>query len=158
MVSLLAAAGPTVTLLEVVPVKLPLLKAIVMVSALVYERFANVTKPLIAVTLVVPCKAAVPALRVAVTTVLLSVVTRFPNASSSRTTGAGENAAPAVAVVGGWVAITSLAAAAAFTVNELLIPSLRPLALAVNCLLLPAESISRLLKAAVPLPAPVPMS
>src|SRR6266567_8656949 len=81
MVSLFAAAGFTVTLLEVAPVRLLLLKSIVMVSALVQERFEKVANPLTAVTLVVPCNAAVPALRVAVMTVLLSVLRKLPKAS-----------------------------------------------------------------------------
>ena len=42
--------------------------------------------------------------------------------------------------------------------NVLLTAELRPLALAVNCLPVPAASISRLLNAAVPLPAAVPIS
>src|SRR5688572_7860372 len=49
-------------------------------------------------------------------------------------------------------------AAAALTVNTLLRPLVNPLALAVNCLLLPVESISRLVKVATPLPAAVPRS
>ena len=44
------------------------------------------------------------------------------------------------------------------TVKVLLTASLRPLALAVKCLLLPAVSISRLPNVAVPLPALVPIS
>ena len=119
---------------------------------------ANVAKPLTAVTLVVPCNATVPALRVAVTTVLLSVVTRFPKASTRRTTGAGEKAVPAVVVVGGWVWMTRLAAAEGLTVNALLTALLKPLALAVSCLLAPAVSICKLLNETVPLPPPVPMS
>src|SRR6266478_5488819 len=101
MASRAAGAGLTLTLPEVVPVRLPLPKSIVIVSALLYERLENVANPFAAVTLVVPCNAAVPALRVAVTTVPLSLVTRFPKASCNRTTAAGENTTPAVAVVGG---------------------------------------------------------
>src|SRR5947199_3207387 len=97
MVSLFAAAGLTVTLLDKVEDKVPLVKAMVMVSALLYERLENVATPLTTVTLVVPCREAVPPLRVAVMTVLLSVVTRLPKASRIWTTGAGEKAAPATA-------------------------------------------------------------
>ena len=44
------------------------------------------------------------------------------------------------------------------TVKVLLTPLLKPLALAVNCLLVPAESISRFVNVATALPAAVPMS
>ena len=54
--------------------------------------------------------------------------------------------------------MTRTVAAAGFTVKLLLAMLLRPLAMAVNCLLLPAESILKLEKVAVPFPAPVPMS
>ena len=54
--------------------------------------------PLLAVTPVVPCNVALPRLRVAVTTVLLSLVLKFPNASSIRTLGCCENPTPAVAL------------------------------------------------------------
>ena len=64
---------------------------------------AKVARPLEAVAVVAPCIAAVPALRVAVTTVLLSVVTALPKESWSWSTGAGEKALPAVAEAGGWV-------------------------------------------------------
>ncbi len=60
-------------------------------------------KPLEAVAVVVPCKDAVPALRAAVITVLLSEVIKLPKASSIRTTGALEKTVPAVAVPGGCV-------------------------------------------------------
>src|SRR5437667_12760245 len=100
-VNLLAAAGLTVMLPEVVPAKAPRPNSMVIVSALLYERFANVATPLTAVTLVVPCNAAVPASRVALTTVLLSLVTRLPKLSNRRTTGAVEKIVPAVAVAGG---------------------------------------------------------
>ena len=118
----------------------------------------NVATPLEAVAVVVPCIDAVPAFRVAVTTVLLSLVTRLPNASRSWITGAGEKAVPAVADEGGCVWITRAEAVAGFTVKLLLAMLLRPLALAVNCLLLPAASIRKLLNVAVPFPLPVPIS
>ena len=63
----------------------------------------NVATPLTAVALVVPCSDAVPRLRVAVITVLLSLLRKLPKASTTRITGAGENTVPAVTVVGGWV-------------------------------------------------------
>src|SRR5437667_4858444 len=49
-------------------------------------------------------------------------------------------------------------AAAGLTVKVLLTALVKPLALAVNCLLVPAESISRLVNVATALPAAVPMS
>ena len=53
--------------------------------------------PPLAVALVVPCSVALPKLRAALTTVLLSVVRKLPNWSSIRTCGCGAKAAPAVA-------------------------------------------------------------
>src|SRR5258708_9517032 len=61
---------------------------------------------------VVPCKVPLPRLRVAVTTVLLSVARRLPNWSSTRTIGWGAKAAPAVAVGEGWVRMVSRLAVA----------------------------------------------
>ncbi len=63
--------------------------------------FEKVATPPLTVTPVVPCKLDEPRPRVAVTNVLLSVVTRLLNTSRSWMTGAGENATPAVAVAGG---------------------------------------------------------
>src|SRR6266436_3769794 len=51
-----------------------------------------------------------------------------------------------------------LVAVEGFTVKMLLTPLLRPLALAVSCLLVPARSIRKPVNETVPLPAPVPMS
>ena len=99
----LAAAGLTTKLLEVAPVKPPVLKSMVRFSALLYERLVKVTTPLTAVRLLVPCREAVPRLRVAETTVLLSLLHKLPNASSIRTTGWFAKAVPAVAVVEGCV-------------------------------------------------------
>src|SRR6266853_5261100 len=112
MVSRLAAAGLTTTLPEVAPVKVPLAKLSVIVSATLYDRLVKVIRPLTAVRLVVPCKAALPPARLAVTTVLLSLVRRLPNWSSIRITGCWAKATPAVAVGDGWVRIVSLVAAA----------------------------------------------
>ena len=55
------------------------------------------------------------------------------------------------------MAITSVASAAGLTVNVLLVPLLKPLALAVSCLL-PVTSICKSLKATMPFPAAVPRS
>ena len=96
--SLLARAGLMATFAEVTDVRLPLVKSIVIVVARLCERFAKLTTPLSAVAVSVPCKIPMPALREAVTRVLLSVVTTLPNESTIRMTGWGRNAAPAVAV------------------------------------------------------------
>src|SRR5262249_39322818 len=91
-------------------------------------------------------------------TVALLVVTGLPNWSWSWMTGAGENATPAVAAAGGCVRITIVAAADELTLNTLLSALLRPEALTVSCLLVPAASISKLLKTTAPLPADAPIS
>ena len=102
------AAGLTRMLLETTPVRLPLLKTIVIVSALLCDRLLNVTTPLAEVTLVVPCNVAVPRPRAALTTVVLSapplaVLRVFPNWSCTSKTGAGEKTAPAVTAAGSTV-------------------------------------------------------
>src|SRR6266699_875384 len=74
MVSLLATAGLTRTLAEVALVRAPAAKSMVLVSATLYDKLANVARPALAVAVTVPCKSAVPALREAVTAVVLSVV------------------------------------------------------------------------------------
>src|SRR5205823_6873234 len=91
----------TTTLLEVTPVRPEALKSIVMVSTVSFARLVKVAKPLAAVTLTVPSKLPVPALCVAVTTVLLSAVRRLPNWSSTRMTGCWANGAVTVAVADG---------------------------------------------------------
>src|SRR5260370_19490317 len=68
------------------------------------------------------------------------------------------SAAPAVAVEEGWLRTASLLAAPGLTGKTALKTLPNPLALAVNCLLVPAVSISMLLNVAVPLPSAVPMS
>src|SRR5438046_616853 len=103
IVNWLAAAGLTATLPEVAPARVALAQSIVMVVATVCERLVKVTSPLAAVRLVVPCNTPVPALREAVTTVLMSLLHRLPKASSIRTTGCVAKAAPAVAVAEGGV-------------------------------------------------------
>src|SRR5439155_8863072 len=69
----------TTTLLEVTPVRPEALKSIVMVSTVSWARLVKVARPLTVVTLVVPRSVPVPRLRVAVTVLALSVVTRLPN-------------------------------------------------------------------------------
>src|SRR5215475_2798523 len=106
------AAGLTTMLAEVAFVKPLLLKLRLMVLATLWERFAKVATPLIAVALNVPCKVPLPALRAAVTTVELSLERRLPKASSMRMTGCCAKGAPAVAVDEGCVRIVRVLAAA----------------------------------------------
>src|SRR5437867_4993452 len=94
----LIAIGSESTLLKPVLVKL-----MVMFVARLCERLAKVTTPAAAVMFVVPCKVPLPALREALTTVLLSAARKLPNWSSIRITGCGAKAAPAMAVGGGCV-------------------------------------------------------
>ena len=103
MVNLLAVPALTATLPEVASVKVPLLNLIVIVWAMSYDRSVKVTTPLTAVRLVVPCKAPLPAARLAVTTVVLSLVNKLPDGSSMRITGCWAKTTPAVAVAEGWV-------------------------------------------------------
>ena len=79
MVSRFAAAGLTTMLFENAESNPLVVSLTVIVSATLYERFVNVTTPLTAVLTVVPCSAAVPVLRAAVTDVLLSLERRLPN-------------------------------------------------------------------------------
>src|SRR5882724_744525 len=97
----LDAAALTATTLEVALVKLPLVNWMVILVATLWERFAKVTMPPEAVAVVVPCTVPLPALRVAVTTVLKSLLRRLPNWSSTRIWGCVEKATPAVAVLDG---------------------------------------------------------
>ena len=92
-----AAAALTTTLLEVAPMSPVALKSIVMVVAVLWDKLVNVTSPPVAVISVVPWSESVPALRVALTTVLLSFVTRLLNGSSIRMTGCCAKTTPAVA-------------------------------------------------------------
>src|SRR5438034_1434533 len=115
--SVAKAAGLTTMLPEVAPLRPLAVKLRFMVVVRLWDRFANVTTPLTAVAVKVPCKVPLPALRATVTTVLLSPERRLPNASSMRTTGCCAKAAPAVAVLEGWVKIVSLLAAAGLTVT-----------------------------------------
>ena len=88
----LAAAGLTTTLLDVARgERQPALvvKAMFMVSALLYDRPLNVATPLDQRhRQALPCRLAVPVLpRAAVTVCVLSLVMTLPKASSSVTTG-----------------------------------------------------------------------
>ena len=103
-----AAAGSTSMVVDVALTRLPLLNRMVMLVATLCDRFANVTRPLPAVRLVVPCSVPLPALRLAVTTVALSALPlaelrRFPNWSWTCSAGCCANATPAVAVAEGCV-------------------------------------------------------
>jgi hypothetical protein len=120
------AAAFTTTLLEVALVRPLAVKLTVMLVATLWERLANVAKPFVAVAVKVPCSVPLPALRAAVTTVLLSPLRRLPNASSTRRAGCCANAAPAVAVVEGCVWIVSRLAAAGFTVTPLEVATFKP--------------------------------
>jgi len=71
--------------------------------------------PLIAATFVLPCSVPLPALRVAVTTVLLSALRKFPYESSIRSVGCCAKAIPAVAVLEGCARMVNLLAAAGLT-------------------------------------------
>ena len=98
-----------------------------MLVATLCERFVKVTMPLTAATLVAPCNVPLPARRLAVTTVL-SLLRRFPNWSSIRTTGCGAKATPAVAVLAGCVRMVSrLAVAGPTTTLEEVAPAKLPL-------------------------------
>ena len=59
----------TAILVEVAPPRIPLANCIVMLVATLCERFVKVTTPPIAVRLVLPCNAPLPAPRLALTTV-----------------------------------------------------------------------------------------
>src|ERR1051325_5679514 len=85
-----------------------------MLGAILWDRFVNVTTPPMAATFVLPCNVPLPALRVAVTTVV-SLVRRVPNWHSLRITGSRANAAPAVALLDGCVETLNWLAAAALT-------------------------------------------
>ena len=74
-----AAAGLTEIVPEVALLRPVLAKARVMSLATLCERFAKAITPLTAVRLVVPCNTPVPAARLAVTAVELSVARKLPN-------------------------------------------------------------------------------
>src|SRR6185503_7968636 len=102
----MAAAGLTAIVVDVALVKLPLVKLMVMLVATLCARLVNVANPFEAVAVSLPCNVPLPALRVAVTTVVLLFVSKWPAASSMRITGCCAKSAPAVAVVEGWVWMT----------------------------------------------------
>src|SRR5512142_2271883 len=109
---------------DVALLRLPLVKRIVILVATLCARLANVTTPPTAVALVVPCRVPLPALRAALTTVLLSLVRKLPYWSC--TTGCWANGAPAVALAEGWVWMTSLLAAAGATLTLAEVIDARP--------------------------------
>ena len=74
-----AVAGFTTIFDETTPFKLPLENPTVIVLATRCDRFAKLASPLTAVAVSVPCKAPLPPLRPAVTTVLLSLMHKLPN-------------------------------------------------------------------------------
>src|SRR5215510_6395857 len=79
------------------------LKFMVMLVATLWERLVKVTRPATAVRLVVPWSVPLPALRAALTTVLLLLVQKLPNWSCRRMAGCWAKGTPAVAVAEGWV-------------------------------------------------------
>jgi len=81
------AATLTTMLPEVAPASEAALKSMVIVVATLWERLVYDTRPLTAAMIVAPCRTPLPALREAVTSVLLSPAMRLPKASSIRITG-----------------------------------------------------------------------
>ncbi len=106
------AAGLTRILPETALLKLPLVNLRLIVLATLCDRLVKLTTPPIAVIFVAPWRVPLPAFRVAVTTVLLSLARKLPNWSSIRTAGCGAKDTPAVAVGDGCVRIVSRLAAA----------------------------------------------
>ncbi len=100
---------------EVALARLSAVNCRVMLVATSCERSVNVTRPLAAVRMVVPCNGPLPALRAAVTTVLLSALRRLPNWSSIRTIGCWAKITPAVAVAEGCLWMVNLLAVAGLT-------------------------------------------
>ena len=78
---------------------------------------------------VVPWRVPVPALRLAVTSVVLSVLRKLPYWSSIRTNGCCAKTIPAVAVLEGCVAIVNRLAAAGLTTTFEQVAPDKPLAL-----------------------------
>ena len=66
-------------MLEVAPVKPVAVQLTVIVVATLCDRLVKVTMPATAVRPVVPCNVPLPAPRVALTTVVLSLLRRLPN-------------------------------------------------------------------------------
>src|SRR5260370_35415613 len=86
-----------------------------MLVATLCARLVKLTMPAVAVRFVAPCKPPLPALRAAVTKVLLSLLRKLPNWSSIRTTGCWTKATPAMVVEEGWVWMVKRFAAPALT-------------------------------------------
>src|SRR5262249_40231929 len=104
----------------------------VILMATLWERFVKVTRPAVAVRLVVPWSVPLPAPRAALTTVLLLLVQKLPNWSCRRRTGCWVKATPAIAVAQGWGWMGSLVAAPGTSRNRpRLAPVGRPVTLAV---------------------------
>src|SRR3989442_1517613 len=142
----------TTTLLEVTTVRLEALKSIVMVAMVSCARLVKVARPLTVVTLTVPSRLPAPALRVAVTVVPLSAITKLPNWSSMRITGCWANGAVTVAVAEGWVWTANRVAGAALTTMLPEVAPVKPVAEKLRVIVL-ATVWKRLLKGAMPLTA-----
>jgi hypothetical protein len=99
--------------------------------AAVGTRFENVATPADAATVVVESPLNAPPVLIAMVTLEVSVVTRFPPASCTCTTTAGAIAWPAVVVEGCWVK-TSLLAAPAVMLKAVLTAEVSPVLVAVS--------------------------
>ena len=126
MTNWLAAAGLTTIELVEQRFKPPPVNSSVIVLGRIVARPANVATPPETVTVLVPWTGPAPFMSAAVTTVLLSPVSRLPYLSSSSITGWVANAWPAVAVADGWVWITHLLAAAGLTTMLADVAAVRP--------------------------------
>ena len=74
-----AVAALMATLVEVAPASVPLANCMVILVATPWDRFVKVTMPLMAVAFVFPRSVPLPTPRLAVTTVLLSLLRKLPN-------------------------------------------------------------------------------
>ena len=142
----------TAIALEVALLRLPLVKAIVMLVATVCDRLVKLTRPATAVRLVAPCKLPLPALRAARTTVLLSLLRRLPNWSSILITGCCAKAIPAVAVEEGCVCMVKRLATAGLTAMGVEVAPVKPPP-AKLIVIVSARLYERLVKLATPLSA-----
>src|SRR5258708_5849656 len=152
MAKLLAAPALTTTVVEVAPARLPPANWMVILVATVWDRLVKVARPFTAVWVVAPCKVPLPALRLAVTAVLLSELTRLPKPSSMRTTGCCPKATPAVAAAEGCVWMVKRLAEPALTAIEPEVTPLKPLLLK-PIVILVATLCDRLVKLTTPLAA-----
>ena len=153
-------------LLDVAVVNPDEVKSIEIVEATLCERLVKPTTPPDAVKLVVPCSVPLPALREAVTAVVLSALRKLPNWSSIRTTGCCAKTTPAVAVKDGCVWMVNRCAAAGLTAIVLEVVLLKlPLEktivilVATLCdrfvkLITPPAALRLVVPCSVPLPAP----